>query len=863
MALEESGMIIKLEAAAAKFEKDMNRALKSHQRFTDRLDRQARQSADRMSKAYDRVPQGIAASFGKLKGLAMPFAGGFLGGLAAGGVAGIVNNVSRVTREVANLGNEAKRAGVSVEAFQEWKFVAEQNRIGIDAMTDGLKELHIRAGEFLLDDTGAGAAAFKKLGYSAEELKRKLEKPTDLMIEIMDRLRNFDQAGRSFLLEEIFGGAGGEQFSALIGQGEAALRETIQRAHETGAVLDAELIDKAAEIDRRFHELSVSVGNFGKKVVVEIAAAGIELADFRARLDDIFSDEATGRAILGNEVYDALAASRDMVDENTEALHRLDERYSHLAEEADAAGFAMRNAISTLDSWGYDEAADSMLTLSAELDSVTQSFRDGDTSGEDFAKRLAEIEAAASDAFGVLEEGDKVQFQNVTSQLSRLGGVIAAVTSLANSLTGALATAAGIDPDQKRLAALRARQEAEAASLDSLDRMNAANAEFAASEAARNEASTEQLRLQREIEAVRKRAGEAGATLTAAEAEAAARAALAADAARQAADKAGRGGAGGGGGASRVAKVDEFTGEAQAIRERTAALQIEAATLLTVAQSRSVLSNATDFAKVKTDLLTAAQRAGVAITPELRAEIDRLAESYAAASAEAQRNADAVAEAADAQGRAAGRMTNLAMARIRDGKEGLARELQNMADEILGKMLTEIFSSFMSQAGQMAGAQAGGGGGGGGDALMMIAQLAMRLFGFERGGYTGDGGVSQVAGVVHGQEFVFSAPAVRAIGAGNLDQLHRAARNGYQDGGLVGHAGRLHQAVSGQQNAQQAAPAPVINIAGGPITVNGGGGTAEQNGDLARQIAAETEKSMRGLVRQELVNQLRPGGMLR
>lgn len=48
-----------------------------------------------------------------------------------------------------------------------------------------------------------------------------------------------------------------------------------------------------------------------------------------------------------------------------------------------------------------------------------------------------------------------------------------------------------------------------------------------------------------------------------------------------------------------------------------------------------------------------------------------------------------------------------------------------------------------------------------------------------------------------------------------------------------------------------------------PITVNGSAGTHEQNADLARQVARETEASMRGLIQQELVKQMRPGGLMR
>jgi hypothetical protein len=67
------------------------------------------------------------------------------------------------------------------------------------------------------------------------------------------------------------------------------------------------------------------------------------------------------------------------------------------------------------------------------------------------------------------------------------------------------------------------------------------------------------------------------------------------------------------------------------------------------------------------------------------------------------------------------------------------------------------------------------------------------LFGFSAGGFTGGLPVQAPAGVVHGQEYVFSAPAVRSLGVPMLEQLHRSARAGaprlglpgYADGGLV------------------------------------------------------------------------------
>ena len=58
-------------------------------------------------------------------------------------------------------------------------------------------------------------------------------------------------------------------------------------------------------------------------------------------------------------------------------------------------------------------------------------------------------------------------------------------------------------------------------------------------------------------------------------------------------------------------------------------------------------------------------------------------------------------------------------------------------------------------------------------AVGLAAVIAALAFGkgFRSGGYTGSGGVDEVAGVVHGKEFVFDAAATSRIGVGNLEAI--------------------------------------------------------------------------------------------
>jgi phage-related minor tail protein len=69
----------------------------------------------------------------------------------------------------------------------------------------------------------------------------------------------------------------------------------------------------------------------------------------------------------------------------------------------------------------------------------------------------------------------------------------------------------------------------------------------------------------------------------------------------------------------------------------------------------------------------------------------------------------------------------------------------------------------------------------GGNTFLPSASFVDHGFGFADGGYTGNGPRSAPAGVVHGGEFVFSAPRVQQLGVPALSRLHK----GYADGGFV------------------------------------------------------------------------------
>lgn len=138
-----------------------------------------------------------------------------------------------------------------------------------------------------------------------------------------------------------------------------------------------------------------------------------------------------------------------------------------------------------------------------------------------------------------------------------------------------------------------------------------------------------------------------------------------------------KGGGGGGGGAGR----DDWADTVKSIREETEALEAQARAYEDVAKSGQAYGNATEYARRKAELLTAAQRAGKEITPELIAEIDALALAYATAGQSAEEAADKLAQIEEASERGEDALASL-FGSILDGSDSARDAVASLLKEI-------------------------------------------------------------------------------------------------------------------------------------------------------------------------------------
>jgi len=224
--------------------------------------------------------------------------------------------------------------------------------------------------------------------------------------------------------------------------------------------------------------------------------------------------------------------------------------------------------------------------------------------------------------------------------------------------------------------------------------------------------------------------------------------------------------------------ADKFREDIQAVKDRTAALIEEQATVNLGYQAQEKRRLALDLEQqALADLREEARRKGqtdlenIRLSPEQVAAIDEASSAYA-------KQADILRQVEEAQENAqdsAKEFYDTARSGFADvvlGAQSLGEAIKNLTNKFAELLLNSAFDDLF---GGKSATSSGG----------WLTNL-FKGFGFASGGYTGDGGKYQPAGVVHKGEYVFDKAAVKAAGGPAALEAMRRSLKGYANGGAVG-----------------------------------------------------------------------------
>lgn len=683
---------------------------------------------DRVENDADRSSKSIGNSFsGMIRGLTLGITA--LTAVFAAGLAMALKFGQASLKMADDLANSASRIGISTNALQEWQYVARKSGSSAAEASKDLEAFALKWEQAQAGLNKDAAKSFAALGFSREDL-RSFKDAEDALTKTTDRIVALgSQADRAAISERLGLGA----FAVALREGADEVDRLRAEAAALGFVMDADLIQKGAEAQGQLEDLSQVIG-------IQMAEAFINL-----------SDEVLN---FTSQIADAINALSDFIDRSQAARRMTGVGFG------DAVGMAATPLGFVKGAWKAGQALvrgpryvdqEALEDLANGTGRYAPPRTPRRSNGG--SPTLADIPGRTNNKADRAAEREARRAERVEQEIFR-----ARQRALGIFDREALTVQERFDIEQ---AQVKLEREAEQKQLESrLVRKDITAKEYEQLKLINDQTATLEDRVASDI--------------------------LARDLAdeRLAQERA----------LSDLTRdlLSLQSGAARTAKERR---DIELR-LLAMAQQRAREDLERELSRTPGLSDAAKQARRDELGRVERAQTDAVnRQNMGPMEAWRDANLRTAAEVQEAYERVATRGLDA----LNDGLVDAIMNTRSLGD-VFGAVAKQILADLLSISVRqsivepLAAALFGGGGGnapaatggsGGGGWLKKALGWGRSLFGFSEGGYTGDGGKHEPAGLVHKGEYVFSQEAVQRIGAARLDAMHKNLK-GYSLGGLVG-----------------------------------------------------------------------------
>ena len=236
------------------------------------------------TKGFDKGMEGVKANSKKTtqkvvedaKKIGAAFGAAFVGAAAAIGTFTV--KTAESAREIKNL---SRVANTNAQEFQKMVFAAQRFGIEQDKVSDILKDVNDRVGDFIQTGAGPMADFFEKVapkvGVTAENFKNLSGRESlQLYVDTLQRA-NVSQQEMTFYLEAMASDA--TMLLPLLKNNGQALKELGDEAERTGNVLSETDFKQLEELDATIFELESTFKGLAKEIAVNAAPVMQELVE--------------------------------------------------------------------------------------------------------------------------------------------------------------------------------------------------------------------------------------------------------------------------------------------------------------------------------------------------------------------------------------------------------------------------------------------------------------------------------------------------------------------------------------------------------------------------------------------------------
>ena len=199
-------------------------------------------------------------------------------GIAVIGLASLTSEVGRASKE---LEIQARLANTTTKEFQEWAFASKSVMVEQDKLSDIMKDVNDKFGDFMQTGGGEMADFFEKIapkvGVTAKEFQG-LTGPQILekYYQTLEKA-NVSQAEMTFYMESIANDA--TLLAPLLENNAEKLKQYSNQAHELGLIMDQDAIAKTKEFNTALSTIQQTIDGVFTRLAAQAAPALTNLAN--------------------------------------------------------------------------------------------------------------------------------------------------------------------------------------------------------------------------------------------------------------------------------------------------------------------------------------------------------------------------------------------------------------------------------------------------------------------------------------------------------------------------------------------------------------------------------------------------------
>lgn len=289
MSIDSEQLSVTLEARIADFERNFRKAGRTADREFSQIESRGAEASRRLEGSLSQA--GVAANFlsGALRGLIAGFT-----------VETLISKMVAFNLELARTAENAKRVGMSTDAFQKLTYAGDKFGVKPEAVASGAAALADKANQEARDGEGELTRLLETNNLKLTDRAGKVRDVNSLLMDAARLIKNADSESDKVDIARLFGLT--EDWVRALEQGPHALQVAQAEAVATGAVIDAELVRKATEFDAWWSKAFQNFAAQGKAAAVEVAgwirqmAARMNITSDLPALRQHLSELEAGRA---------------------------------------------------------------------------------------------------------------------------------------------------------------------------------------------------------------------------------------------------------------------------------------------------------------------------------------------------------------------------------------------------------------------------------------------------------------------------------------------------------------------------------------------------------------------------------------